>query len=146
RRPAIPRGRRISRARRSGLRGAGRRKRRRRCRPPGQASPPRGPPPPCRRRRAARLGPPAVTRRRPPCGHTFDDVTCAERRPHLCVPRANHAQAFFEEILVHTKGMWARQPFKLADWQRDEIIRPLFGMTLYDEQWQRWVRQDAAAW
>lgn len=41
--------------------------------------------------------------------------------------RAGRAQAFIERALVHTKGKWAGEPFELADWQRDEIIRPLFG-------------------
>lgn len=35
--------------------------------------------------------------------------------------------AFFERLLVHTKGDWAGGAFKLQPWQRDEIIRPLFG-------------------
>lgn len=33
----------------------------------------------------------------------------------------------FVESLPHTKGRWAGVPFKLADWQREEIIQPLFG-------------------
>jgi len=33
----------------------------------------------------------------------------------------------FIELLPHTKGEWAGKPFKLRDWQRDDIIRPLFG-------------------
>ena len=33
---------------------------------------------------------------------------------------------------MHTKGEWAGQPFKLQEWQRDGIIRPLFG----------WKRED----
>ena len=33
----------------------------------------------------------------------------------------------FIEGLKHTKGKWAGVPFKLAPWQRDRIIRPLFG-------------------
>jgi phage terminase large subunit-like protein len=41
--------------------------------------------------------------------------------------KADRAQRFFENVLVHTKGRWAGKKFKLADWQRDEIIRPLFG-------------------
>lgn len=40
---------------------------------------------------------------------------------------ANRAVEFFERFLVHTKGKWAGHPFTLMDWQRDEIIRPLFG-------------------
>ena len=37
------------------------------------------------------------------------------------------AVAFFEKLLVHTKGDWAGGAFTLQAWQRDEIIRPLFG-------------------
>ena len=40
---------------------------------------------------------------------------------------ADRAVRFFERILVHTKAEWAGLPFTLMDWQRDEIIRPLFG-------------------
>ena len=40
---------------------------------------------------------------------------------------AQGAVRFFERLLVHTKGEWAGQPFVLEDWQRDEIIKPLFG-------------------
>lgn len=34
---------------------------------------------------------------------------------------------FFEKLLVHVKGEWADQPFLLQDWQKEDIIRPLFG-------------------
>lgn len=34
---------------------------------------------------------------------------------------------FFEKLLVHVKGEWAGQPFKLQAWQKDDIISPLFG-------------------
>jgi phage terminase large subunit-like protein len=40
---------------------------------------------------------------------------------------ADLAVAFFEKLLVHSKGEWAGQAFKLQPWQRDDIIRPLFG-------------------
>lgn len=40
---------------------------------------------------------------------------------------AGVAVAFFERLLVHTKGEWAGKPFELQAWQRDEVIRPLFG-------------------
>lgn len=40
---------------------------------------------------------------------------------------ADIAVAFFEQLLVHTKGEWAGKPFILQKWQKDEIIRPLFG-------------------
>ena len=34
---------------------------------------------------------------------------------------------FFERFLKHTLGQWAGQPFNLLDWQRDDIVMPLFG-------------------
>lgn len=40
---------------------------------------------------------------------------------------ADKAVRFFEKILVHTKGEWSGHGFTLMDWQRDGIIRPLFG-------------------
>lgn len=40
---------------------------------------------------------------------------------------ADAAERFFSRILVHVKGEWAGQPFELEPWQRDEVIRPLFG-------------------
>lgn len=44
-----------------------------------------------------------------------------------CSAKGLEAVRFFEEGLVHTKGRWAGVKFTLADWQRDEIILPLFG-------------------
>ena len=38
----------------------------------------------------------------------------------------------FIESLTHTKGKWAGVPFKLLDWQRDGIVRPLFGSVRED--------------
>lgn len=60
--------------------------------------------------------------------------------------RAGRAVKFFENGLVHTKGRWAREPFILADWQRDDIVRPLFGTLRYDEQLDAWVRAYTLAW
>ena len=40
---------------------------------------------------------------------------------------ATIAVNFFEKLLRHSKGEWAGQPFVLQPWQRDQIIRPLFG-------------------
>ena len=60
--------------------------------------------------------------------------------------RADRAQRFFEGILKHTKGRFARQPFTLTDWQRDDIVRPLFGTVRYDEQLDDWVRAYRLAW
>lgn len=45
---------------------------------------------------------------------------------------AQVAVNFFERLLVHSKGEWAGKPFRLQPWQRDQIIKPLFG----------WKRQD----
>lgn len=40
---------------------------------------------------------------------------------------ADLACAFFERLLHHSKGEWAGKPFRLLDWQRDKVVRPLFG-------------------
>ncbi len=40
-----------------------------------------------------------------------------------------HTIQFIERRLAHTKGEWAGLPFILEPWQRDDIIRPLFGTT-----------------
>ena len=45
---------------------------------------------------------------------------------------ADYVADFFRKYLCHSKGQWAGQPFELTDWQRREIIDPLFG----------WVRPD----
>lgn len=54
--------------------------------------------------------------------------------------------AFFAEILVHTKGAWARRPFKLAAWQAKEIVSPLFGTVVWSAQAERYVRRYRIAW
>jgi phage terminase large subunit-like protein len=41
--------------------------------------------------------------------------------------RGDGAVRFFERLLVHTKGQHAGKPFTLEPWQRDDIIKPLFG-------------------
>ncbi|NUT47336.1 MAG: terminase large subunit [Saccharothrix sp.] len=80
------------------------------------------------------------------CGRTFDGHTCCKRGDHLCKPRADHAQAFAEEICVHTKDRWARRPFILAEWQRDDIVRPLFGEVRWDDEAECYVRRFRIAW
>lgn len=40
---------------------------------------------------------------------------------------ADKAAEFFPKYLRLTKGEWARRPFILADWQANDIVRPLFG-------------------
>lgn len=59
---------------------------------------------------------------------------------------ADRVEHFFERILTHTKGRWARSPFVLEPWQRDEIIRPLFGTARWDDDLQAWVRLYNEAW
>lgn len=58
---------------------------------------------------------------------------------------ATHAVKFFEGLLVHTKGGWARKPFILAEFQH-EIIEPLFGQQVYDSDLKDWVRLYNLAW
>jgi phage terminase large subunit-like protein len=64
----------------------------------------------------------------------------------VCAPRADRVVDVFERILVHTKGRWARTPFKLSPWQSDEIVRPLFGTVEYSGEWQAFVRAYRIAW
>lgn len=82
----------------------------------------------------------------PECGHTVDGVTCRESGPHLCEQRAEHVRLFFAEVLVHTKGKYARKPFILTDWQWCDIVRPLFGEVVWSEEHERYVRRYRVAW
>jgi phage terminase large subunit-like protein len=52
----------------------------------------------------------------------------------------------FEELLVHTKGRYARAPFILAGWQREEIIEPIFGWVQWSDEYERWVRVYRSVW
>jgi len=80
-------------------------------------------------------------RKGPVCGYTFRGVRCDKRRGHYCEPRADRAVAFFAEVLVHTKGRFARKPFVLSDWQEHEIVRPLFGEVTWSEEWDCYARR-----
>ena len=60
--------------------------------------------------------------------------------------RADRVIRFFERVLVHTKGRWARAPFKLTDWQREDIIEPIFGVVRWDAQLEQWVRNYNEVW
>lgn len=73
-------------------------------------------------------------------------MTPPTNSPVFSPERADRAQAFFERALRHTKGKWARKPFHLTGWQRDDILRPLFGTIRFDEQADEWVRQYRIAW
>jgi len=87
-----------------------------------------------------------VPKRLPQCGKTFDDIACTKRGDHLCGPRVAHVNAFFAEILVHTKGRWSRTPFRLSQWQLDDIIAPLFGKVTWSTEHDCYVRRYRLAW
>lgn len=82
----------------------------------------------------------------PVCGRVLDGIECTEVGDHFCEPRANHAIKFFHEILLHTKGKYARRKFILAAWQRDEIVSPLFGTTEWSDEQQCYRRRYRIAW
>lgn len=90
-----------------------------------------------------------MARRRPalpPCDRAFDGQACGQFGDHLCGPRVSHVLAFFGEILVHTKGRWARRAFHPASWQIQDIITPLFGTVTWSTESQRYVRRYRIAW
>lgn len=82
----------------------------------------------------------------PVCRYTLDGKTCRKRGDHVCTPRADKAQKFFEELLVHTKGRYARRKFILAKWQREEIIRPIFGTVVWSPEHEEYVRRYLVVW
>lgn len=82
----------------------------------------------------------------PPCGYGLDGVECTEVGDHMCRPRADHVQKFFEEILLHTKGQYFRRRFALEPWQADEIVRPLFGRVVWSDEFGAYKRQYEVAW
>ena len=84
--------------------------------------------------------------KRPVCGYTLDGKTCRKRGEHLCKPRADKVSAFFRELLVHTKGRWARTPFELEGWQADDIVRPVFGTVVWDTEEECYVRRYRIVW
>jgi phage terminase large subunit-like protein len=45
---------------------------------------------------------------------------------------ADHVEEFFRRFLRHSKGRWGGKPFELIDWQRDDLIFPIFGWKLPD--------------
>ncbi len=80
-------------------------------------------------------------RRGPVCRHTFRGKVCEKRGAHYCEPRADRVVRFFAELLVHTKGPFARQAFVLRPWQEHDIVRPIFGEVLWSVEWGRYVRR-----
>jgi phage terminase large subunit-like protein len=75
------------------------------------------------------------------CGYAFDGKICIRRGAHYCEPRADKVVAFFGELLVHTKGRWARRQFVLEDWQEHGIIRPVFGEVVWSSEVDAYVRR-----
>ena len=71
---------------------------------------------------------------------------CDGTGPHFCAPRAQRVVDVFEKILVHTKSDYAKKPFLLEPWQRDDIIAPLFGTVKWSDEKDKWVRQYKIAW
>lgn len=82
----------------------------------------------------------------PVCGWTHDGVSCRKRGAHHCQPRADHVVAFFCEVLVHTKGRYARKPFVPTRWQEHGILRPLFGEVVWSDEQGCYVRRYVSAW
>ncbi|QVJ00338.1 phage terminase small subunit P27 family [Nocardiopsis eucommiae] len=80
------------------------------------------------------------------CGWSHRGHSCEETGDHFCEPRADHAEDFFARVLVHTKGRYARKPFILTSWQRDEIVRPLFGEATWNPEIGEYVRRYRIAW
>jgi phage terminase large subunit-like protein len=79
---------------------------------------------------------------RPPvCGYTLDGARCRKRGEHRCAGRVRHVAAFFAELLTHTKGDWARKPFVLSRWQLNDVVAPLIGTVVWDEERSRYVRR-----
>jgi phage terminase large subunit-like protein len=84
--------------------------------------------------------PPPRDGNRKPCDR------CDRRGRHFCAPRAAHAVGFVEECAVHTKSRWAGRPFVLTDWQRVEIVEPVFGWVEWSAEWDQWVRVYRVVW
>lgn len=53
-------------------------------------------------------------------------------KPYFDEGAADRAVFFFENCLFHTKGQFAREPFILEPWQKEKIVRPLFGWKRHD--------------
>ncbi len=91
------------------------------------------------------------SKRRPParppvCGYVFDEHRCKKTGNHYCKPRAEKVRCFFEEVLVHTKGRFARTAFVLAPWQWRLIVAPAFGQVRWSTELHRYVRQYRIVW
>lgn len=82
----------------------------------------------------------------PTCEFDHAGIRCGRSGDHLCDRRAERVRGFFADVLCHTKGKYAGQPFVLEDWQYGEIVRPLFGRVVWSVEHDRYVRQYSRAW
>lgn len=80
------------------------------------------------------------------CGFHWRTKTCRKHGAHRCQPRVEKVKDFFSELLVHTKGTWARRPFVLEHWQLDDIMAPLFGDVIWSDEWTDYVRRYQILW
>ena len=77
----------------------------------------------------------------PVCGFVWEGKRCRSRGTHYCEPRADRVVGFFRDVLVHTKGVYARKAFVLDTWQEHGIIRPVFGEVHYADEYGVYVRR-----
>lgn len=58
---------------------------------------------------------------------TENDEKAALEGYRVDIGRGKHVCDFFETYLRQSQGQWAGEKFKLMDWQREELMVPLFG-------------------
>lgn len=58
---------------------------------------------------------------------TATQVVSAPAGASFCAEEADRVCAFFENVLCLAKGKWAKRPFIPSAWQRNHILRPVFG-------------------
>ena len=63
---------------------------------------------------------------------TESDESAAKNGCYFDEAAAVYVEQFFETFLRHSKGKWFGEPFYLMDWQKNDLIYPLFG----------WMRPD----
>lgn len=63
---------------------------------------------------------------------TAADAVAVERGCYYDHNAGMRVVEFFSRFLRHSTGQWAGQPFELLDWQREDLILPLFGWRMAD--------------
>lgn len=58
---------------------------------------------------------------------TVQDEKAIDEGCYFEIPAAERVIRFFEKYLRHSKGKWGGKPFRLLDWQKYELLGPLFG-------------------